>query len=113
MKEIDIEIKKNTIAIDFDGVIHRYSQGWQGMGNAYDPPMTGTESALQRLKDAGHRLVIFSSREVSVIYDWLRKYKLDGYFDDVTNTKVPAKIYIDDRAYHFENWEKTMEDIID
>ena len=113
MKEIDEEIKKKTIAIDFDGVIHRYSKRWQGMDNAYDPPMDGAVEAIKRLKDEGYRLGGFSSRDVKVIGEWLLKYNLDVYFAEITNTKIPAKIYIDDRAYHFESWEKTMEDLFD
>ena len=113
MKEIDIEVKKNTIAIDFDGVIHRYSQGWQGMDNAYDPPNDGTTEALQRLVDAGHRIVVFSSRNTTVIQNWLKKYALEQYVAEVTNTKVPAKVYIDDRAYRFADWKQTMEDLFD
>lgn len=113
MKEIDEEIKKKTIAIDFDGVIHRYSKRWQGMANAYDPPMEGAIEAIKRLKAEGYHLIIFSSRDTNVIRKWLVKYDLDTYFEDVTNTKIPAKVYIDDRAYRFESWEKTMEDLVD
>src|SRR3546814_17831472 len=29
-----------TVALDFDGVIHRYSKGWRG-GVIHDPPMPG------------------------------------------------------------------------
>jgi len=111
MKEISNEIKKNTIAIDFDGVIHKYSKGWQGLDNAYDPPNEGAISAIRDLKSKGYRLVIFSSRTTSVINEWLKKYDLEEYFDDVTNTKIPAKVYIDDRAYHFETWGKTLKDL--
>ena len=113
MEEIDAEVKKNTIAIDFDGVIHRYSQGWKGMDNAYDPPLDGAASALQRLADAGKRIVVFSSRDTAVIKNWLKKHALEQYVAEITNTKIPAQVYIDDRAYRFINWEKTMEDLFD
>lgn len=111
MKEIPTELKKRTIAIDFDGVIHRYSKGWQGMDNAYDPPNPGAIEAIKELKSKGYRLVVFSSRQTDVIREWLAKHELDEYFDDITNTKVPAKVYIDDRGYRFVSWEKTMEEL--
>lgn len=30
----------------------------------------------------------------------------------VTNRKLPAMVYIDDRAYKFENWEKTIKETV-
>ena len=105
MKEVQPEFKQKTIAIDFDGVIHRYSKGYQGLYNAYDPPTEGTEAALKSLKRDGYRLIIVSSRPVEAIKPWLKKYGLDKYFDDVSNTKHPAKYYIDDHAVRFPKGE--------
>jgi phosphoglycolate phosphatase-like HAD superfamily hydrolase len=113
MKEVKTEFKEATIAIDFDGVIHKYSQGFQGLENAYDVPMPGVFSALDQLKLRGYRLIIVSSRPVPVIKEWLEKNKMDLYFDDVSNTKHPAKYYIDDHAIRFDKsdpnaWDKTL-----
>ena len=105
MKEVKTEFKERTIAIDFDGVIHRYSKGFQGLENAYDPPTTGTKEALDTLKECGYRLIIVSSRTVSVIKDWLEKYNFSHYFDEVTNIKQPARYYIDDHAVRFPKGE--------
>ena len=114
MKEIKTEFKNNTIAIDFDGVIHQYSRGFQGLNNAYDPPMPGAIPSLQKLMDAGYRLIIVSSRPVDPIRNWLEKYNLSHFFDDVTNIKHPAKYYIDDHAIRFDKtdpnaWNKTID----
>jgi phosphoglycolate phosphatase-like HAD superfamily hydrolase len=106
MKTVKTEFKERTIAIDFDGVIHRYSQGFKGLNNAYDPPTEGTRDALDSLKKEGYRLIIVSSRPVETILEWLKKEKLDHYFDDVSNIKHPAKYYIDDHALHFPKEEK-------
>jgi hypothetical protein len=54
-------MKKLKIAIDFDGVIHGYSKGWNG-GAIYDPPVPGVKEALDALKAEGHYLMIFSTR---------------------------------------------------
>ena len=114
MKEVGTEFKNNTIAIDFDGVIHQYSKGFQGLDNAYDPPMPGSIPSLQKLKDAGYRLIIVSSRPVKPIRKWLEKYSLSHFFDDITNIKQPAKYYIDDHAIRFDKtdpnaWHKTID----
>ena len=102
MKEVETEFKEATIAIDFDGVIHQYSKGFQGLDNAYDPPMPGVRNALDQLKLSGYRLIIVSSRPVPVIKEWLEKNEMSFYFDDVSNTKHPAKYYIDDHAIRFD-----------
>tara|TARA_R110002020_G_C16255781_1_gene770125 strand:+ start:122 stop:532 length:411 start_codon:yes stop_codon:yes gene_type:complete len=106
MKKVETEFKNNTIAIDFDGVIHKYSKGFQGLYNAYDPPMDGVEDALKKLKNDGYRLIIVSSRPVEPIIKWLKKYNLNTYFDDVSNIKHPAKYYIDDHAIRFPKGEE-------
>lgn len=109
-KEIEnaVSKKRETIAIDFDGVIHSYKQRWTG-DVPEDPPMEGVEEALKSLKEKGWRLVILSTRKVPYIKDWLVKYNLDQYIDDITNQKIPAKIYIDDRGYRFKDWDSTIE----
>mgnify|MGYP003131247335 CR=1 FL=1 len=113
MKEVKTSFKEKTIAIDFDGVIHRYSKGFQGLDNAYDPPMPGALESIKELKKHGYRLIIVSSRPVPPILEWLDKYEMSEYFDEVTNIKQPARYYIDDHAIRFEkdistNWEDTM-----
>jgi len=106
MKKVKTEFKEKTIAIDFDGVIHKYSAGFQGLDNAYDPPTPGTQEALDRFKSDGYRLIIVSSRPVPIIKKWLEKYDMMHYFDDVSNTKHPAKYYIDDHAVRFPKGEE-------
>ena len=113
MKRVDPAIKKRTIAIDFDGVIHRYSRGFQGLDNAYDPPMPGVRQSLETLKQRGWTLIVVSSRPVDVIEEWLKKYQMLRFFEEITNTKLPAQYYIDDHAIRFDKndefaWEKTL-----
>jgi len=110
--------KSKTIAIDFDGVIHAYSKGFDGLENAYDDPHPGAVEALDRLKSAGFKLVIMSSRPAYVIRDWLCNYGLETYFDDVTNVKRPASFYIDDHAIEFKkgdknSWIRALNKILD
>jgi adenylylsulfate kinase len=103
--------KKKTVSIDFDGVIHRYSNGFQGLDNAYDPPMDGAKESIESLVSEGYCVKILSSRPKETIYKWLKHYRMDHLIDEVSNHKFPATIYIDDRGYHFKDWETTMKEI--
>lgn len=106
-KEEHVKEKSITIALDFDGVIHSYKQGWTG-DVPEDEPMEGIEDFMKNLKNKGWILKILSTREAEYIEDWLKFYKLDKYIKSVHNEKIPAFMYIDDRGYHFDgDFEKT------
>lgn len=94
---------KKTVLVDFDGVIHKYGRGWDD-GTAYDEPMEGAVEGLERLSDE-FEVVIFTTREVTQVVEWLEKYGFPVY--EVTNHKRPAVCIIDDRAIRFTNWEET------
>jgi len=108
IKEIDNLDKQKTLAIDFDGVIHKYSKGFQGLDNIYDGPMDGTLNGLKELKDQGFVLKILSSRPKEYIQPWLNKHGLDKYISEISNHKFPATIYIDDRGFEFKNWGQCL-----
>lgn len=110
------------IAIDFDGVIHGYSKGWDD-GTIYDPPVPGTKEALEALKADGHYLMIFTTRTNKVfrkkddpdqkplIEAWMKEHDLP--FDKIwTFGKPMADIYLDDRAVSFRGkWNEALDDI--
>lgn len=100
-----------TVAVDFDGVIHRYSKGWQD-GVIYDPPVDGTFVALNVLATR-HKVVIYTVRDdLNAVWEWLKKYGLHIVVSEVTNLKPIAHLYIDDRAYRFEgDWTKALADV--
>jgi len=102
---------KGSIGLDFDGVIHRYSEGWKD-GSIYDKPIQGTEEALSSLLDKGFKLFIFTARDnKDEIPNWLETHFKDErlYNIKVTDKKLPAQLYIDDRGLRFENWKKSLE----
>ena len=111
IKEIDNLDKKMTISLDFDGVIHKYSKGFQGLHNAYDEPMEGAEESIKSLYVQGFILKILSSRPKETIEEWLDRWNLSKYITEVSNFKFPATIYIDDRGLHFMNWDQALQDL--
>jgi methionine salvage enolase-phosphatase E1 len=50
-----------TIAVDFDGVIHGYSEGYKD-GSIYDDPVEGVAEAMRKMKEEGHKIYIFTTR---------------------------------------------------
>lgn len=71
-----------TIAIDFDGVIHAYSKGWQD-GKCYDEPVFGVFEAIQTLIEVGYSIFIFSTRKSKEIKRWMKQYAYES--DYITN----------------------------
>ena len=117
-----IEEDKNTIAVDFDGVIHKNSKGFSD-GTVYDEPVEGVKEGLEYLSKS-YKLVIYSCKASNdrpfvngktgseLIYDWLVKYKLDSYIHDIVYEKTNAKYYIDDKAIKFLNWNQVLEEVV-
>lgn len=106
-----------TVVFDFDGVIHSYDSGWQGIDKITDLPVEGIGKALKDIHDAGYKIVIVSTRcatEVgrTAIINWLKMYNLLDYIDDVCKEKPPAIVYIDDRAICFDGRPETLLDKI-
>jgi hypothetical protein len=112
------EPKRITLCLDFDGVIHKYSRGWQD-GSIYDEPVYEAPEYLPRLAQR-YRLVILTARfkvkeqhfQEDEIWAWLQKWDLAQYIADVTRVKPPEAIaFVDDRAIRFLNWPQAFEDI--
>lgn len=102
---------KKTLAIDFDGTIHRYSKGWYD-GTCYDEPMPGAIDALLNFMNRGYDVIIFTARPVEPVREWMKKYWTAPMFPipDVTNVKPIAIAYIDDRAVTFKgDWNEMLE----
>ena len=107
-----------TIAIDFDGVIHAYSRGWAD-GTIYDQPLPGALDGLRTLM-AHDAVFIHSTREPEQVAEWLTQRGFtcqtehDGPFWNqrgvllVTNRKLAATAYLDDRAIRFTDWDQAL-----
>lgn len=105
---------KYTIAIDFDGVIHASRHGWKD-GSIYDDPMPGAKEAIVYLNSIGFRVMCFTARNVEEAQKWLMdRLQLSVMQIEVTNTKPPALVYIDDRGLRFTgDWKIALEQLKD
>lgn len=99
-------MKKKRIAIDLDGVLV------DGKGiprkpdlNDYKPKKNAVK-AIRFLKSLGYECFILTARgehEFKDINNWLEKYEFPKM--EVTNRKMNAVAYIDDRAIRFTDWQ--------
>ena len=46
-------MSKKTVVFDFDGVIHSYTSGWQGVCLIPDEPVIGIKEAIESIREAG------------------------------------------------------------
>jgi capsule biosynthesis phosphatase len=109
------------ICIDLDGVICQTKKPEQDYSEV--KPLPGAVKKIQALKKAGHYIIISSSRHMKttggdvnqvlakvgeVTLVWLRKHKIP--YDEINFGKPYAHVYIDDKAYRFENWQSIKND---
>lgn len=109
---------KPILCLDFDGVIHSYSSGWQGVGCCNDPPVPGTDVFLYEAVKH-FRVMVHSSRSKSFVgrramKNFMRQHfsipttfspdhECDFLCDEISFPwfKPSAFISIDDRALTF------------
>jgi len=115
---------RQTVAVDFDGVIHRYSKGWSD-GTAYDVPMPGAIDGLKQLMKK-YNVYIFTTRNLRQVEAWFKQHTdiptiLVGLNQErfqnknyvgLSNRKLVAILWIDDRVLKFEgDWARTLEQV--
>lgn len=111
------------IAVDFDGPIHSFHDGWRD-GEIYGYPVPGCKEALKRLKNNGFEIAVHTARIVDFNGDlnegrlnalkiWLDENEIPY---DFIEPKIPAILYIDDRAvncnpvFHEDmNWDRVIQ----
>ena len=125
---------KKTVCIDFDGVIHAYTSGWQGANVVSDGPVDGAMAAILEYQKAGFTVAVYSSRSntnmpggvqamISAIYTWMQAHVRDVYGDghesivnkavndiEYPREKPAAWVTIDDRGIQFKGiWPSPKE----
>tara|TARA_B100000131_G_C18110279_1_gene609372 strand:+ start:814 stop:1797 length:984 start_codon:yes stop_codon:yes gene_type:complete len=117
------ENQLNNIGVDFDGVIHTFDKGWHD-GTCYGNPIEGSLEAIKELsgkwniiiytaKARPDRPLVNGKNGVELVWEWLEKYDVAKYIDEVTHEKPRAEYYIDDKGIKFEgNWGEILEEVL-
>lgn len=111
----------DTIAIDFDGVIHSFELGFYD-GTIYGTPIPGSIEAIKKIYNK-YNIVIYTAKAkkdrplingktgIELVWEWLTKYNLNQYISEVTAEKPRCICYIDDKAIPFINWNQALNDL--
>lgn len=116
-----------TIAVDFDGVLHTYERGWAN-GLIYGELVPGALAALTTLM-LRYAVYVHTTRSPRQVAAWIEK-KSGRSIECVTwpwwsrrefwnrqgvllvsNRKLPALAYVDNRAVRFESWDQAMAEL--
>lgn len=108
--------------MDFDGVLHSYDKGWHD-GTIYGDWKPGAVIALSQLMQQ-YAVFVHTTRDAKQVARWIEQqsgYAFEcttrvprsGFWNEqgvvlVTDRKLPAVAYIDDRAVRFTNWPDAL-----
>ena len=98
--------RPKTIMVDLDGVLCTEEVFAE---RPLAEPIAGAREALQKLRAAGHIVVIYTARgwgEYRVAKHWLDEHGFE--YDGLHMGKPVADVWIDDRAVRFTNWPDTL-----
>lgn len=111
------EIPLRILCLDFDGVLHNYSRGWQGYDVIDGEPVDG---AIEFLTEAVEffDVRIFSARcccneGIFAMQRWLAKHVSKEVASKISFAQVKphAHLIIDDRAWSFKGMFPSIEQV--
>lgn len=99
---------RNTVCLDFDGVIHAYRDGWHG-GEIYDELTEGCVEGLRELHRRSRLVICTARHNLADVRAYLRTHNIDHLFEAVDNRKPVASLYPDDRGFRFTgDWDAVI-----
>lgn len=100
-----------VVCVDLNGVLDQY-KGYNGELQHY-PIAEGAAAFLRALRGQFNTVVVFTATlPLDFAIEWVVQSGLDGLVDYITNHKVPAQAYVDDRAVCFRgNFEDTLAEL--
>lgn len=110
---------KQSIAVDWDGVINSYTSGWKRDNPLHnDEPIPGAIAFLVSMLSV-FRVYIYSTRcedsmQVVSMCSWLKRHGMEPDLVDellFVSQKPASLIYLDDRAWRFNGRFPTAEEI--
>jgi len=125
-----------TICVDFDGVLHSYDSGWQGLDVIPDAPVPGAMAfVLELVRRDDVKIAIYSSRSahpqgIEAMQEWLYDHlaeHLRPEFEEHAEqeasrlmatgiqwprTKAPALVSLDDRAVTFDGTFPEVDELL-
>lgn len=101
----------NKYLVDFDGTICQTD--WDGKIFAMGKPIPGMREAVNKVGEKSE-IVIFTARPKKE-FKLVRRWLVDNgvHFDKVSNKKVPARGYVDDRAIYPQDFIDQHTDVFD
>lgn len=98
--------------VDVNGVLDVYT-GWSGKVEMF-PLAEGAREFLVRLREHFNTIILLTATmPVKMVEQWVEENGLSDLIDGVTNHKVPADVYLDDRAVTFiGNYDLALEEMI-
>lgn len=134
-------MRRKILSLDFDGVIHSYTSGWQGPRNIPDPPVKGAIEFIARAVEV-FEVHIYSSRSNYfggrwAMKQWLKRWcrwaahrdddplnvegmpyaEVEALLKNIVNRvhfsrhKPPASVGLDDRVMTFKGIFPTLEEL--
>jgi capsule biosynthesis phosphatase len=109
------------IVIDLDGTICPIKTKEETYAGLL--PLPGAVEMIQTLRQSGHYVILQTARNMGTqqanlgkvmknigktTLDWLEQHGIE--YDEIYFGKPNADIYIDDRAFRFENWQDISEE---